>query len=460
MAANRPGLVRKCRAILRRHLQRRVGLVLDCCHDPVYGYGDTETTLAALKDINKRLRDGGVRKVITGCLNCHKLLSQHLDDIQVVFILEVLGTDVWGTDLKSVPLTSVYLHHPCPSSRWDGVREKARTLAASMGTGLEAVPVSEPRCCGSGGGLGSSAPELADRFLDRIIEEGRGRTMITYCTGCQNRFLKRGVEAIHLLEYLAGESPRRRIPSPPMQWTNRFLLAMTARLKTNKFPVGVVIALLVAVGVYLNQQQLFSAKALLDVLGRHPVLAPLIFLGVYAIAPSLFLPSIPLTLAAGFFWGPLWGVVFSIAGATIGACLPFFLARYLFQDAVKSKVPAERWEWLQNKVMQHGWKAVAFTRLIPVFPFNILNYLFGLTPIPFRQYLWSTFVFMLPACIAFVAFGSSLGELMMRGNIRGVAIGIGIAVCAILIPLALRPLFRKVGDNKDPAADEIPRKEN
>ena len=184
---------------------------------------------------------------------------------------------------------------------------------------------------------------------------------------------------------------------------------------------------------------------MLDLLSRHTVLAPLIFLGVYAIAPALFLPSIPLTLAAGFFWGPLWGVIFSITGATVGSCLPFFLARHLFQEAVRAKVPPERWEWLQDKVNRHGWKAVAFTRLVPLFPFNLLNYLFGLTPIPFHHYFWSTFVFMLPACIAFVAFGSSLGELVMRGNVKGVVIGLGVAVCAFLLTVALRRLYRKIG---------------
>jgi len=84
----------------------------------------------------------------------------------------------------------------------------------------------------------------------------------------------------------------------------------------------------------------------------------------------------------------------------------------------------------------------------------LLNYLFGLTPIPFRHYLWSTFVFMLPACIAFVAFGSSLGELILRGNIRGLIIGIVVAVCSFLIPVALRPFFRKIGDGQTDGSDD------
>lgn len=455
LPANRPELIRKIQEILSSHLRQKVGLVLDCCHDPVFELGDSQTALTALQDINKRLLDGGVKKVITGCLNCHKLLSKHLQNLQVVFILEVLPPEIFQRQQHKD--STVYLQHPCPSSRWANIPDAAGNVINHVypqGAFDGKVERSEPLCCGSGGGLAITSPELADRFRERIIQKGQGKTIVTYCAGCQNRFLQRGVEAVHLLECLAGVEPRRSVPSPVGQWINRLILAGRVRLNIPKLLILLIIALLIAGGFYLNSQHIFSAEKLMNLLERNPVLAPVIFLGIYAVAPALFLPSIPITLAAGFFWGPIWGVVFSITGATIGACLPFFLSRYLLQDFIKNKVSPERWQWLQDKVNQHGWQAVAFTRLIPVFPFNLLNYLFGLTPIAFFQYLWSTFVFMLPACIAFVAFGSSLSELIMRGNIRGVIIGIVIAVIAFLVPLALRPFFRKIGDNKTPADDK------
>lgn len=450
LAASRPDLIGKIRDVLRSRLNQKIGLVLDCCYDPVYELGDTDTALAALQDIHKRLCDFGVKQVITGCLNCYKLLSRHLEEIKVIFILDVMPADLFE---KHWP-QAAYLHHPCPSSRWKDLMTKAGCVfghlqTSSTDTRLVSSEPIDAFCCGNGGGVSSSFPELADRFLDRIVEQAKGETLVTYCFGCQNRFLSRGVKSVHLLEGLSSHAPREKIASMPAQWGNRFMLATMAKFKTVKFLVALLIALLVAGGVYLTGQNIFSADALTSLLARYPVAAPLIFLCIYAVAPSLFLPSIPITLAAGFFWGPVWGVVFSITGATIGACLPFFLSRYLFQDAVRAKIPEERWNWLQDKVNQHGWKAVAFTRLIPVFPFNLLNYLFGLTPIPFRHYLWSTFIFMLPACIAFVAFGSSLGELILRGNVRGLIIGIVIAVAAFLIPVAIRPFFRKVGENKE-----------
>ena len=248
------------------------------------------------------------------------------------------------------------------------------------------------------------------------------------------------MEAVHLLECLPGVKPRRTIPSSLAQWVNRFYLALAAGFK-REIPGGIIIAFFVAGGFYLNQQ-LFSADLLLDLLAPHRPGA--IFLGVYAIAPRSFSQHPP-DPGGGF-----------LLGARLGRCLfhhrgdrrilpALFPGPPSVSGGGQAKVPPERWEWLQDKVVRHGWKAVAFTRLVPVFPFNLLNYLFGLTPIPFRQYLGSTFVFMLPACIAFVAFGSSLGELVMRGNVKGVVIGLGVAVCAFLLTVALRRLYRKIG---------------
>jgi uncharacterized membrane protein YdjX (TVP38/TMEM64 family) len=226
-------------------------------------------------------------------------------------------------------------------------------------------------------------------------------------------------------------------------------------MRNGRLAVGIIVLFLIGAGVFLGQRGLFSTDVLLSALMAYPVAAPLIFILIYAVAPAIFLPSIPLSLAAGFLWGPLWGVVFAMTGATAGASVSFFLARYLLSDAVRKRFAAAQWQWLVEKVEKHGWKAVAFVRLIPVFPFNVLNYLLGLTPIPFRHYLWSSFVFMLPACIAFVAFGSSLSELILRRNIRGLLLGIAVAVAALILAMVLKPRFQKIGplpQNSGPAS--------
>ena len=263
LAANRPGLVRKVRKILSRQLQKRVGLALDCCHAPVIDFGDTGTTFAALQDIHKRLYDHGVRQVITGCLNCHKLLSKHLQDTRVVFILEVLPREIF----EKQHMESIYLHHPCPSSSWETIRNHAKELVNHIHESSHGIyEARNADCCGSGGGLSASYPGLADRFLDRITREAENRAIVTYCTGCQNRFLKLGMEAVHLLECLPGVKPCRQIPSPLRQWTSRLVLATVERLKTGKFLTALIVVFLVIGGVYVNRKNILLT--LLPVLNR------------------------------------------------------------------------------------------------------------------------------------------------------------------------------------------------
>jgi uncharacterized membrane protein YdjX (TVP38/TMEM64 family) len=142
-------------------------------------------------------------------------------------------------------------------------------------------------------------------------------------------------------------------------------------------------------------------------------------------------------------------VIFAITGATTGSSVAFLISRYLMANTIKKRFGYEKWTWLKEKVEKHGWKAVAFARLLPVLPFPVLNYMFGVTPIPFFHYLWASSVFMLPACIAYVAFGSSMGELLLKGNVKGLVIGILIASVAMLLPFVLKPIVKKVTSQRD-----------
>jgi uncharacterized membrane protein YdjX (TVP38/TMEM64 family) len=170
----------------------------------------------------------------------------------------------------------------------------------------------------------------------------------------------------------------------------------------------------------------------------YGALAPAIYILIYTLAPVLLLPGLPITIVGGILFGPFWGVVYTITGATLGASLAFLVARYLARDWVTSKLTGPKWAKLDREVEQHGWKVVAFTRLIPAFPFNLLNYAFGLTKIPFSHYALATFFCMLPACTAFIVFSSSLLELI-RGNLSPTALlGIVLIVVVSLIPIFYR----------------------
>jgi uncharacterized membrane protein YdjX (TVP38/TMEM64 family)/rhodanese-related sulfurtransferase len=126
-----------------------------------------------------------------------------------------------------------------------------------------------------------------------------------------------------------------------------------------------------------------------------------------------------LTLAGGALFGPVWGTIYNLTGATLGAVLAFLLARYLATDWVQSKIrktTGSRVERLMNGVEAEGWRFVAFTRLVPLFPFNLLNYALGLTRIPFGHYVLATGIFMLPGAIAYTYLGYAGREAVAGGE--------------------------------------------
>ncbi len=177
------------------------------------------------------------------------------------------------------------------------------------------------------------------------------------------------------------------------------------------------------------------------------VWGPLVYILIYSIAPSLMLPGLAITVAGGVLFGPLWGSVYVIIGATIGAIVAFLIARYMGREWVKgfiAKGAGGRLGELDERVEKQGWKIVAFTRLIPLFPYNFLNYAYGLTNVKFLHYAIATFIFMIPGVVAYVVFSSSLLGVF-RGRVsKEFVIGVVLVVIVSLLPFVYKK-FKKRG---------------
>ena len=132
--------------------------------------------------------------------------------------------------------------------------------------------------------------------------------------------------------------------------------------------------------------------------------APLLFMLVYVVGTIFFFPGSVLTLLGGALFGPVLGVFYNLTAATVGAMLAFLVARYLASDWVMNKTGG-RIRQLMDGVEKEGWRFVAFVRLVPLFPFNLLNYALGLTRISFTQYSIATYACMLPGAIAYTYLG-------------------------------------------------------
>ncbi len=152
--------------------------------------------------------------------------------------------------------------------------------------------------------------------------------------------------------------------------------------------------------------------------------APLAFVALWIASAVFFLPGLILTIAGGLIFGAVWGTVWTTVGANLGAIAAFLIGRYLARGMVENMM--ERRGGLRridDGVRRHGWRMLMITRLVPVFPFNLQNYAYGLTDIPLRTYALVTLPCMLPATIAFnFAAGSArTGDLGRTLAYLGVA---------------------------------------
>ena len=171
----------------------------------------------------------------------------------------------------------------------------------------------------------------------------------------------------------------------------------------------------------------------------------LVFILFYIIATVIFFPGSIATAAGGALFGPLWGTLINLSGATIGATAAFLVARYVAADWVRAKM-GKRLQSLMDGVDAEGWRFIAFVRLVPLFPFNLLNYALGLTRIRLGTYVITTFICMAPGAFAYTYIGYvgvealSGGENLIQKILYAVA---AFATAAFVLPIVIRKLHAR-----------------
>lgn len=204
----------------------------------------------------------------------------------------------------------------------------------------------------------------------------------------------------------------------------------------------VVVILMLAVGIgsaYLYRDHI-SVEALEQWLGQLGWIAPLVFIACYAIATVFFMPGTLFTLAGGVLFGPVFGTFYNLIGATLGATLAFLTARYLASDWA-TRHAGKRLQKLVEGVENEGWRFVAFVRLVPLIPFNLLNYALGLTRLTLPVYVITSFIFMAPGGAAYTYLGYAGREAVAGGEdvIRKILLAIAIiATVAFVSRILLR----------------------
>jgi uncharacterized membrane protein YdjX (TVP38/TMEM64 family) len=175
--------------------------------------------------------------------------------------------------------------------------------------------------------------------------------------------------------------------------------------------------------------------------------APIGFVVLYAIATIAAVPGGIFDLAGGAMFGPVLGSVVDLLGGTLGAALAFLVARYIARDWAERRA-GPRLQGIMRSVDQEDWRFVAFVRLVPVIPYNIANYLLGLTRIPFPRYVLATLVFMAPSTVAYTWIGHASRQAI-AGDTENIQYAL-IALALLALMLVLPRFIKRIRNGQRP----------
>jgi uncharacterized membrane protein YdjX (TVP38/TMEM64 family) len=160
-----------------------------------------------------------------------------------------------------------------------------------------------------------------------------------------------------------------------------------------------------------------NRQLLLQYYADHRLLTVAAFMALYIIQTALALPgAVILSLSAGAIFGPLMGTLYAVSAASVGATLSFLVTRYLLRDAVLAKF-GNKLEGINKELEERGINYLLFLRLVPLFPFFLINLAAGLTRLPLRTFVLGTFFGIIPGGFVFVNAGASLASISRLSDI-------------------------------------------
>lgn len=170
---------------------------------------------------------------------------------------------------------------------------------------------------------------------------------------------------------------------------------------------------------------------------------PLVFILIYAVGCVVYLPGSILTLAGGAVFGTALGTLYNIAASNLGATLAFLMARFLGRDFVKGLMKSGKLAQFDRNIEKAGFKTIFRLRLIPLVPFNGLNFGAGLSSVRYRDYFWGSLLGMIPATFIYTYFADALLQGVQGANQKAF---FNLAVASLLLILIsfLPSIYKKI----------------
>ncbi|MBW2998598.1 TVP38/TMEM64 family protein [Candidatus Woesearchaeota archaeon] len=219
-------------------------------------------------------------------------------------------------------------------------------------------------------------------------------------------------------------------------------------MKVNKLKIILLLIFLILaiiLGKFTSSSEFLNREYLQSYILSFGILAPIVFILVYILATIFFFPGTPLSIVAGIVFGGIKGTIYTIIGASIGAILAFYIARILGRDYVDSllKNKFKKLDKYDVKLKENGFLTTLFLRLVPLFPFNGLNFALGVTKVKAGDFFIATLIGIIPGSYILVNIGDASNMFSLRLLILILAF-----VCLALIPTCYKICKRKFARRK------------
>lgn len=193
-----------------------------------------------------------------------------------------------------------------------------------------------------------------------------------------------------------------------------------------------VLSLVFALYYLATHRELLDPATLATRIDDAGIWAALFFVFLYMISVVSCVPASILTVAGGAIFGPWFGTIYSVGGGLAGAALAFLISRYMASDWVRRRLGARLTQILESAEAE-GWRFIAFTRLVPLFPFCVVSYALGVTRVRFSHYIAATLLFVIPGMYAFSYAGYAGREVWDGEQQAHSKVAIALALIAVLV---------------------------
>lgn len=182
------------------------------------------------------------------------------------------------------------------------------------------------------------------------------------------------------------------------------------KIKTKFIVLVLMMGCVMSISYMLQQKSEFAVESVQSMIQGAGVWAPLWLIIIYMLTSLIAFPSSILSIASGFVWGPWLGTVYTVIAASLASVLPFYLTRMLGRDFILKMTKQSLLGKCDQFISKHGFISIVLVRLIPLFPWDIVNFGAGLCGFKFRQYILATLIGIIPGSLLYNSIGAGVGK--------------------------------------------------